>query len=204
MPRPLSTGPASGSSSSSTDILHTFPAMYIGSTSTSSLKSQSTDTLVDRVLQESKPSRARPITISLSLLEIRYLLQDGGGGGVAVGGASGDLPPSRRGGEEGVVFLTHDTSRIRSMGAYSEDKRFAGYVIKEEGKPLTGHVIQCNSAALMVSIMSFLRQSCQLTSHQRGGSFYDELSTDESGDWGETTVEVCMYVCMSVRSDTDL
>ena len=76
------------------------------------------------------------------------------------------------------------------MGAFSADKRFAGYIVKEEGKPQMGHVIRCNSAALMVSFMSFLRQSCQLTSHQRGGSFYEELSTDDSGDGEASTIEV--------------
>ncbi len=68
---------------------------------------------------------------------------------------------------------------------------------------MTGHVIKCNSAALMVSFASFLRQSCQLTAHQRGGAFYEELSTDESGEWG-TSVEVSvsdveyMYQCVCV------
>ena len=68
------------------------------------------------------------------------------------------------------------------IGVYSQDKRFMGYIIKEEGKPLTSYVLRCNSAALMVSLMSFLRQSCQLTSFQRGGSFYDELSADDVDD----------------------
>lgn len=86
------------------------------------------------------------------------------------------------------VIESHETSRIRAIGVYSQDKRFIGYIIKEEGKPLMGHVLRCNSAGLMVSLMSFLRQSCQLMSYQRGGSFYDELSTDDSEDWEQSDV----------------
>ncbi len=129
---------------------------------------------------ESRPSLAKQVTVSLSLMEVRYTHDDEG---VVVGGV---LTPSTK---TRKVLLSHDTSRVRSMGTYLEDRRFAGYVIKEEGKPMTGHVIKCNSAALMVSFTSFLRQSCQLTAHQRGGAFYEELSTDESGEWG-TSVEV--------------
>ena len=86
------------------------------------------------------------------------------------------------------IVEAHETSRIRAIGVYSQDKRFIGYIIKQEGKPLMGHVLRCNSAGLMVSLMSFLRQSCQLTSYQRGGSFYDELSTDDSDDWEQSEV----------------
>ncbi len=93
-------------------------------------------------------------------------------------------------GEEEVIFATHETSRIRAIGVYSLDKRFIGYIIKEEGQPLTGHVLRCNSAALMVSLVSFLRQSCQITFHQRGGSFYDELSADESEDSENSEVSI--------------
>ncbi len=90
------------------------------------------------------------------------------------------------------VLCTHDTGRIRAIGVCSRDKRYMGYIIKEEGKPLTGHVLRCTSAGLMVSLVSFLRQSCQLMVFQRGGSFYDELSADESDDF-ETSLEVIQY-----------
>ena len=169
--------------SSATEVLHEFPAVYIGST-TCTGKSSDPDTLIERVLMDSRPSLAKIVSVSLSLMEVRYTLDKGGvAGGVVVGGV---LRPST---STEKVFLSHDTSRIRTMGTYSEDQRFAGYVIKEEGRPMMGHVIKCNSAALMVSFASFLRQSCQLTAHQRGGAFYEELSTDESGDWG-TSFEV--------------
>lgn len=139
---------------------------------------------------ENQPSQAKPVSVSLSLMEVRYTLDEGGAAGsVVVGGVLTPSVTSKR------VLMSHETSRVRTMGAYSEDRRFAGYVIKEEGRPMMGHVIKCNSAALMVSFTSFLRQSCQLTAHQRGGAFYEELSTDESGEWGVST-EVCMHTVL--------
>lgn len=181
MSRPLSTETQSSDDCSqnyslATEFLHKFPAVYIGSMTAP--KTLTTDTIVEKVLMESKPSQAKFVTISLSLVEIRFV-EDWK-----------VLAGNSRESEE--IFLSHDTSRIRSMGAYGEDKRFAGYVIKEEGKSLLAHVIKCNSAALMVSFTSFLRQSCQLMSHQRGGAFYEELPTDESEDW-EVSVEVRTY-----------
>ena len=159
-----------------TDVLHRFAAVYVGSTT--SVKLLSTDGIIEKVLMDSKPSRAASVIASLSLVAIKYVPEGDGGQGLLLGGDE----------EEGASLISHNTSRVRSMGAYSEDKRFGGYVIKEEGKPLMGHVVRCNSAALMVNFMSFLRQACQLTSYQRGGAFYEELSTDESGDWGDDTV----------------
>ncbi len=186
MPRPLSTGTQSSDDSSggghsfspaATEFLHKFPAVYIGSVGVS--KTTTVDGFVERALMERKPSEAKFVTVSLSLLEIRFVEDRKG------------LLASPAEVEEGneETFLSHDTGRIRSMGAYEGDRRFAGYVIKEEGKPLIGHVMRCNSAALMVSFASFLKQACQLTAHQRGGAFYEELSTDESDD-RDTSFEV--------------
>ena len=203
MPRPLSnellssddsSSQQNSSSSSATEFLHKFSAVYIGSVPSG--KSHNMDAMIDKVLMEMKPSMAKFVAVSLSLLEVQFVEERKA--------VAGDQDVE----DEMGVFLSHDTSRIRSVGAYGADKRFAGYIMKEEGKPMTGHVIKCNSAALMVSVTSFLRQSCQLTSHQRGGAFYEELSTDESGDWEGTSFEVwvckcmcmymymCMYMCM--------
>lgn len=174
-PHPLSNANTSGNEDAITEILHRFPALYVGSTTISG-KVHSINTVIEKVLNECRPSEAKMVSLSLSLLEIRLMEEKSNPG------------TNQR---ERILFLSHETSRIRAMGVFLEDKRFAGYIIKEEGKAQMGHVIKCNSAALMVSFTSFLRQSCQLTSSQRGGTFYDELSTDESEDW-ETSVEVCM------------
>ena len=115
-----------------------------------------------------KPSQAKQGIVSLSLLEVQLDLNP--------------LDNTAHKSKQNRNVLSHETSRIRTMGVYSSDKRFSGYIIKEVDMPQVVHVVMCNSAALMVSFTSFLRQSCQLTSHQRDGSFYEELSTDESGD----------------------
>ena len=143
---------------SATQILHKFCATYVGKAVAGKL--HSIDDVIQKVLTDSRPTAAKDLYVCLSLAEVKYMEERGEE-------------------EEEVVCMAHETSRIRAIGVCSQDKRFMGYIIKEEGKPLTTYVLHCNSAALMVSLMSFLRQSCQLTSFQRGGSFYDELSADD-------------------------
>ncbi len=133
--------------------------MHIGSAVAGKL--HSVNEVIQKVLLESRPSQAKEVSVWLSVAQVRLVDTSG---------------------LEEVIYATHETSRIRAIGVYSLDKRFIGYIIKEEGRPLTGYVLRCNSAGLMVSLVSFLRQSCQITFHQRGGSFYDELSADDSED----------------------
>ena len=146
---------------SPTDPLHKFPAVYVGSAGSGKL--HSVNDVIQKVLTENKPSQSKEVSVWLSLSQLRHV-------------------ETKAGGEE-IVSEAHETSRIRAIGVCSRDKRYIGYIIKEEGKPLTGHVLRCNSAGLMVSLMSFLRQSCQMMVYQRGGSFYDELSADDSEDY---------------------
>ncbi len=134
------------------------------------MKSGNIDDVVSKVLNECSPSASRNVTVALSLSEVQLFLSK-----------KPNMSPERE--REQEKILSHETSRVRLTGVFSEDRRFCGYIIKEVGKPQEGHVIRCNSAALMMSFTSFLRQSCQLTSPQRGASFYDEISTDESDDW---------------------
>ena len=146
---------------SATQVLHRFPATYVGSAVAGKL--HSIDDVIQKVLVDKQPTLSKELHVCLSMAEVKLVE------------VKGDQ-------EDDVVCMSHETSRIRAIGVYSQDKRFMGYIIKEEGKPLTTYVLRCNSAALMVSLMSFLRQSCQLTSFQRGGSFYDELAADDADD----------------------
>ena len=131
--------------------------------------------MIHRVLLNSRPTSAREVSVWLSLAQLRLV----------------DMSDERE-----VIYEGHETSRIRAIGVHLEDKRFIGYIIKEEGKPLVGHVLRCNSAALMVSLVSFLRQACQIMFSQQGGSLYNELSTDESDIESSTEVCVCVSVCV--------
>ena len=119
--------------------------------------------VIQRVLVGSRPTAAKEVSVWLSLAQLRLI----------------DMSDERE-----LIYESHETSRIRAIGVHSVDKRFIGYIVKEEGRPLVGHVLRCNSAALMVSLASFLRQACQIMFSQQGGSLYDELSSDESD--GET------------------
>lgn len=150
---------------SPTELLHKLPATHIGSAVAGKL--HSVNDVIQKVLTESRPSQAKEVGVWLSIAQVRLV------------DMSNDME---------IIYAMHETSRIRAIGVYSQDKRFIGYIIKEEGKPLIGHVLRCNSAALMVSLVSFLRQSCQITFYQRGGSFYDELSADDSEEFDQAEV----------------
>ena len=147
---------------SETEVLHKLPAMYIGSARANG--QDSVNDVIQRVLQENRPTQSQEVSVWLSLAQLQLV----------------DTSKNQE-----STFLAHETSRIRAIGVYSTDKRFIGYIIKEEGKPLTGHILRCNSAGLMVSMVSFLRQACRIMFFQQGASLYSELSTDESD--GETS-----------------
>ena len=144
---------------SAPEVLHKFSATYVGEAVAGKLHSM--DDVIQKVLMDRQPTSSKELMVCLGLAEVRYVEMSG---------------------DEEVVCMAHETSRIRAIGVYSHDRRFMGYIIKEGGKPLMSFVLRCNSAGLMVSLMSFLRQSCQLTFDQRGGSFYDELAADDVDD----------------------
>ena len=145
---------------SPSEFLHKFPAIHIGSVKVG--RQHTVNDMIQRVLHTSRPSQALEVCLWLSLAQLRLV----------------DVSD-----ENEIIYESHETSRIRAIGVGSTDKRFIGYIIKEEGKPLMGHVLRCNSAGLMVSLSSFLRQACQIMFSQQGGSLYDELSTDDSEDY---------------------
>jgi hypothetical protein len=144
---------------SPSEFLHKLPATHIGSGRAG--RHDSVNDVIQRVLLEGMPTGSREVSVWLSLAQLRLV----------------DMSDERE-----MVYECHETSRIRAIGVYLPDKRFIGYIIKEEGKPLVGHVLRCNSAALMVSLVSFLRQACQIMFTQQGGSLYDELSSDDESD----------------------
>ena len=98
-----------------------------------------------------------------------------------------------------VIYATHDTSNIRAIGVSSNDNRFVGYTFKQDGKHLTCCVLWCHSAGLMVSLVSYLCQACQITFHQKGNSFHED---EVDGDNWEVNVSLLhtsqKYVCMYI------
>ena len=170
-PPPMTPDPSSPQSPS--QFLHKIPAVHVGSARAG--RHDSVNEIIQKVLTDQTPMGSREISVWLSQAQLRLV----------------DMSDERE-----MVFEAHETSRIRAIGVYLEDKRFIGYIVKEEGKPLLGHVLRCNSAALMVSLVSFLRQAVQITFSQQGGSLYDELSSDESDS--EPSTEVSVLLCVSL------
>lgn len=137
-------------------LFQKFQAAYIGSTVAG--KTHSVHELVEKVLKEHHPSQARE-----SLLWL-------GGGQLRLTDLAEDPE---------TAFALHDVVRIRAIGVYTVDKRFIGYITKDEGKPLTGHVLHCCTTGLMLTFLSELRQACEAQFQSRGGSLYEELSIED-------------------------
>ena len=170
-PPPMTPDPPEPQSPS--EFLHRIPAVHVGSAKAG--RHDSVNDVIQKVLLDHTPTGSREVSVWLSLAQLRLV----------------DMSDERE-----MVYEAHETSRIRAIGVCLEDKRFIGYIIKEEGKPLVGHVLRCNSAALMVSLVSFLRQACQIMFSQQGGSLYDELSSDESDLESSNEVGVCVCQCV--------
>ena len=131
---------------------------------------------MERVLREHHPSQARE-----SLLWL-------GGGQLRLTDLAEDPE---------TAFALHDVVRIRAIGVYAVDKRFIGYVTKDEGKPLTGHVLRCCTTGLMLTFLSELRRACEVQFQCRGGSLYEELSIEDcEGAQVPPAIEVCLFACV--------
>ena len=146
------------------DLLHKFPVTLIGFTSAGKL--QSVSDVIEKTLKDNKPSKAKEISVWISLAQVK-------------------LVDSTKNPE--VIYATHDTSNIRAIGVSSNDNRFVGYTFKQDGKHLTCCVLWCHSAGLMVSLVSYLCQACQITFHQKGNSFHED---EVDGDNWEVNVSV--------------
>ena len=80
-------------------------------------KHHSISDTIHRVLAESHPSQAKDISVWLSIAQLRLV----------------DVSEKPE-----MIYTVHDTSNIRTIGVHPEDKRFVGYIVKEEGKSWTG------------------------------------------------------------------
>ena len=157
-----------------------FQAAYIGCTVAG--KTHSVHELVERVLREHHPSQARESLLWLGGGQLRLT----------------DLAE-----EPETAFALHDVVRIRAIGVYAVDKRFVGYITKDEGKPLTGHVLRCCTTGLMLTFLSELRRACEVQFQSRGGSLYEELSIEDCKEAQvpqviEVSLPYCARVCVCV------
>ena len=145
-------------------------------------KTHSVHELVERVLREHHPSQARESLLWLGGGQLRLT----------------DLAE-----EPETAFALHDVVRIRAIGVYAVDKRFVGYITKDEGKPLTGHVLRCCTTGLMLTFLSELRRACEVQFQSRGGSLYEELSIEDCKEAQvpqviEVSLPYCARVCVCV------
>lgn len=118
----------------------------------------------------------------------------------------------------GLMFAQYDTSNVKLFGTLARDKRYLGIVIAdtESSKPTTHCVIiRCKTLAHVVTILSYLREACQVSfletadktntmssssSIDREGSIKLEDEDDSEND-EQFAMEVSrnVFVCARVR-----
>ena len=108
------------------DLLHKIPAVHVGSCKVG--KQHSMSDVIHRVLADSHPSQAKEISVWLSITQLRLV----------------DVSE-----KQDVIYTVHDTSTVRTIGVHPEDRRFVGYMVKEEGKPLTGELKRNNGCSFL-------------------------------------------------------
>ena len=112
--------------------MHSIPAVHIGSIKVGKLHRVSE--LVQKVLTENPPSRAREVSVWLSLAQVQLVDKTY---------------------QWEFIYAMHDTSCIQAVGVYPDDRRFFGYIIQEKHKPLMGEwLIACNHTNRIIPVIN--------------------------------------------------
>lgn len=107
--------PLSPSSPRGRKLLNSIPAVHIGSIRIGKL--QSVTELVQKALAETQPSQVREVSVWLNLTQVQLV----------------DMTYQWE-----FIYAMHETSCIKAIGVYPDDRRFFGYIIQEKHKPLMG------------------------------------------------------------------
>ena len=59
------------------------------------------------------------------------------------------------------IFAAHPPAAIAAVGAFKEDSRVFGYVLRQKGLPSKCHVFRCSRPSTALSIIACIRDVCQ-------------------------------------------
>jgi len=176
------------------ELFRKFPVISIGEVKVG-LEVTTVSDMIDTALQTLIPSASVEAQLWLSIYQVRLINVT-----------------------TGLMFAQYDTSNVKLFGTLARDKRYLGIVIAEtEGsKPSTLCVIiRCKTLAHVVTILSYLREACQVSfletadyantmssssSIDREGSVkLDDEDDSENDEQFAMEVRRSFFVCLCVR-----
>ena len=60
-----------------------------------------------------------------------------------------------------AIFAAHQTTSIASLGAFSEDSRVFGYVVKQKRMGTKCHIFRCSRPSEGLAVIDIIRDVCQ-------------------------------------------
>lgn len=121
------------------DLFRKFPAIFIGDVKVGS--ASSVNEIIGNSLHTLLPSNSTEVQLWLSIYQVRLINLS-----------------------TGLLFAQHDMSDIKLFGTLARDKRYLGIVVgSTEKKQLICVVMRCKTLSHVVTILSYLREACQVS-----------------------------------------
>ena len=129
------------------DLFRKFPAIFVGDVKVGS--AISVNEIIGNSLQNLLPSNSIEVQLWLSIYQVRLINLS-----------------------TGLLFAQHDMSDIKLFGTLARDKRYLGIVVgnTEKKQPLICVVLRCKTLSHVVTILSYLREACQVSFHENNAS----------------------------------
>lgn len=180
----VSNGSAEEEQLKTSELFRKFPVISIGVVKVGTVVSTVSE-MIDSALQTLVPSASVEAQLWLSIYQIRLISVT-----------------------SGLMFAQYDTSHVKLFGTLGRDKRYLGIVVadSESSKPSTLCVIiRCKTLAHVVTILSYLREACQVSfleavdnTNTMSSSFSnDSIKVDDEND-SENDEQFAMEVSVSL------
>ena len=129
------------------DLFRKFPAIFVGDVKVGS--AISVNEIIGNSLQNLLPSNSIEVQLWLSIYQVRLINLS-----------------------TGLLFAQHDMSDIKLFGTLARDKRYLGIVVgnTEKKQPLICVVLRCKTLSHVVTILSYLREACQVSFHENNAT----------------------------------
>lgn len=165
--RPLSQAslPSNGSSEGLSeqqkllDLFRKFPAIFIDNVKVGS--AISVNEIIGNSLRNLLPSNSVEIELWLSIYQVRLINLS-----------------------TGMLFAQHDMSDIKLFGTLARDKRYLGIVVgnSEKKQPMICVILRCKTLSHVVTILSYLREACQVSFHENSDNSTATLWSNRGDD----------------------
>lgn len=141
------------------DLFRKFPAIFIDNVKVGS--AISVNEIIGNSLRNLLPSNSVEIELWLSIYQVRLINLS-----------------------TGMLFAQHDMSDIKLFGTLARDKRYLGIVVgnSEKKQPMICVILRCKTLSHVVTILSYLREACQVSFHENSDNSTATLWSDRGDD----------------------